>query len=158
MVLRHATIDDLPILLEFEQGVLDAERLMDTTLKREDTYYYDLPYLINEPTVALLVAEINGVIVACGYAKIIQARDCFTFNRFSYLGFMYTKEAFRGNGINKQIIDYLCDWSIHRGIYEVRLEVYPSNTAAIQAYKKVGMDATMVTMRVGLKDKIKKDN
>ena len=33
ITIRKATIEDLPVLLEFEQGVLRAERPMDRTLK-----------------------------------------------------------------------------------------------------------------------------
>lgn len=151
MIIRPATLEDIEDLLIFEQGIIDAERPMDVTLKREKTYYYNLPYLINEPTVQLLVAEINGELVSCGYAKIIKARACFQFDRFSYLGFMFTKEIYRGKGINKKVMKALYDWSEAQGVYEIRLEVYPTNTAAIRAYEKAGMSQSLVTMRVDLK-------
>ena len=153
ITIRKATTEDLSILYEFEQGVLHAERPMDKTLKLKNTYYYDIPNLISELNVELVIAEINGVIVGCGYARIKQARDCFQFDQFSYLGFMFTKEDYRGKGVNKMIMNYLYDWSLSRGIYEVRLEVYPSNNAAIKAYEKVGMQATMHTMRIDLRNK-----
>mgnify|MGYP000400624802 FL=1 len=153
ITIRKATIEDLSILYEFEQGVLKAERPMDKTLKISKTYYYDIPNLISELNVELVIAEINGVIVGCGYARIKQARDCFQFDQFSYLGFMFTKEDYRGKGVNKTIMNYLYDWSLSKGIYEVRLEVYPSNNAAIKAYEKVGMQATMHTMRIDLRNR-----
>ena len=153
ITIRKATIEDLSILYEFEQGVLKAERPMDKTLKISKTYYYDIPNLISELNVELVIAEINDVIVGCGYARIKQARDCFQFDQFSYLGFMFTKEEYRGKGVNKMIMNYLYDWSLSKGIYEVRLEVYPSNNAAIKAYEKVGMQATMHTMRIDLRNK-----
>ncbi|MBT6881386.1 MAG: GNAT family N-acetyltransferase [Flavobacterium sp.] len=153
ITIRKATTEDLSILYEFEQGVLHAERPMDKTLKLKNTYYYDIPNLINDSNVELVVGEINGVTVGCGYARIKQARDCFQFDQFSYLGFMFTKEDYRGKGVNKTIMNYLYDWSLSKGIYEVRLEVYPSNNAAIKAYEKVGMQATMHTMRIDLRNR-----
>lgn len=150
MIIRPATLDDIADLLIFEQGVIDAERPMDITLKREKTNYYNLPYLINEPTIELLVAEIDGQLVSCGYARIIQARPCFQYNRFSYLGFMFTKEEFRGKGINKKVMEALYDWSKAQGVFEIRLEVYPNNPAAIRAYEKAGMIQCLVTMRIDL--------
>ena len=153
ITIRKATKEDLSILYEFEQGVLHAERPMDKTLKGSKTYYYDIPNLISDLKVELVIAEINGVIAGCGYARIKQARDCFQFDQFSYLGFMFTKEDYRGKGVNKTIMNYLYDWSLSRGIYEVRLEVYPSNNAAIKAYEKVGMQATMHTMRIDLRNR-----
>ena len=154
ITIRKATTEDLSILYEFEQGVLHAERPMDKTLKLKNTYYYDIPNLINDSNVELVVGEINGVTVWCGYARIKQARDCFQFDQFSYLGFMFTKEDYRGKGVNKTIMNYLYDWSLSKGIYEVRLEVYPSNNAAIKAYEKVGMQATMHTMRIDLRNRL----
>lgn len=152
IITRSATPEDIPILLEFEQGVIAAERPMDKTLKLEDTHYYDLPNLIKEPLVQLSIAEVDGIIAGCGYAKIIEARDCFQFNQYAYMGFMFTKEEFRGIGVNKKIIDSLYDWSLSKGVYEIRLEVYPSNKSAIKAYEKSGMKTSMFTMRVDLRD------
>ena len=153
ITIRKATTEDLSILYEFEQGVLHAERPMDKTLKVSKTFYYDIPNLISDQMAELVIAEINGVIAGCGYARIKQARDCFQFDQFSYLGFMFTKEDYRGKGVNKTIMNYLYDWSLSRGIYEIRLEVYPSNNAAIKAYEKVGMQATMNTMRIDLRNR-----
>jgi len=156
--IRKATIEDLTVLFEFEQGVLHAERPMDKTLKTSKTYYYDIPNLINDSKVELVIAEINGIIAGCGYAKIKNARDCFQFNQFSYLGFMFTKENFRGKGVNHSIINYLYDWSLSQGIYEIRLEVYPTNIPAVKAYEKLGMVKTMQTMRIDLRNKNLKDS
>ncbi len=153
ITIRHATTDDLPILLEFEQGMIDAERPMDVTLKREQTYYYDLPSLINNENVELAVVEENGELIGCGYARAVKAREYVQFDEFSYLGFMFTKAEHRGKGVNKKIMDYLYDWSLSRGIYEVRLEVYPENPAAIRAYEKAGMHTSLLTMRVDLRNK-----
>ena len=57
ITIRKATIEDLSILYEFEQGVLKAERPMDKTLKISKTYYYDIPNLISELNVELVIAE-----------------------------------------------------------------------------------------------------
>lgn len=150
MIIRAATLKDIPELLIFEQGIIDAERPMDITLKREKTHYYDLPYFINDPDIQLLVAEIDGNLVSCGYARIFKARECFQYDRFSHLGFMFTKEEYRGKGINKKVIEALYEWTRSQGVHEVRLEVYPNNPAAIRAYEKAGMTRCLVTMRIDL--------
>ena len=151
--IRTATIDDLSVLLEFEQGMITAERPMDITLKRSETYYYDLPAMIDHENTELAVAVENGELIGCGYARDVKARQCFEFERYSYLGFMFTKIEHRGKGVNKKIMDYLYEWSLARGVYEVRLEVYPSNPSAIKAYEKAGMHTSLHTMRVDLRDK-----
>ena len=153
ITIRKAIIKDLPVLFEFEQGVLRTERPMDETLKLKNTYYYDIPNLIEDSSVEFVIAEINDIIAGCGYARIKKARDCFQFDQFSYLGFMFTKEDYRGRGVNKKIMNYLYDWSFSKGINEVRLEVYPTNIPAIKAYEKSGMTCSMQTMRIDLRSK-----
>ena len=158
ITIRKAIIEDLPVLFEFEQGVLRTERPMDETLKLKNTYYYDIPNLIEDSSVEFVVAEINDIIAGCGYARIKKARDCFQFDQFSYLGFMFTKEDYRGRGVNKKIMNYLYNWSFSKGINEVRLEVYPTNIPAIKAYEKLGMTCSMQTMRIDLRSKNLKDS
>jgi len=158
ITIRKAIIEDLPVLFEFEQGVLRTERPMDETLKLKNTYYYDIPNLIEDSSVEFVVAEINDIIAGCGYARIKKARDCFQFDQFSYLGFMFTKEDYRGRGVNKKIMNYLYNWSFSKGINEVRLEVYPTNIPAIKAYEKSGMTCSMQTMRIDLRSKNLKDS
>ena len=158
ITIRKAIIEDLPVLFEFEQGVLRTERPMDETLKLKNTYYYDIPNLIEDSSVEFVVAEINDIIAGCGYVRIKKARDCFQFDQFSYLGFMFTKEDYRGRGVNKKIMNYLYNWSFSKGINEVRLEVYPTNIPAIKAYEKSGMNCSMQTMRIDLRSKNLKDS
>lgn len=153
ITIRPATIEDLSVLLEFEQGMISAERPMDITLKREETYYYDLPAMIDHENTELAVAVENGELIGCGYARDVKARQCFEFERYSYLGFMFTKIEHRGKGVNKKIMDYLYEWSLARGVYEVRLEVYPNNPSAIKAYEKAGMHTSLYTMRVDLRNR-----
>jgi GNAT superfamily N-acetyltransferase len=157
ITLRQATMDDLQVLLEFEQVMIETERPMDVTLKREETHYYDLPFLINNENVEFAVVEENNELIGVGYARAVKAREYVQFDEFSYLGFMFTKSEHRGKGINKMIMDHLYDWSLARGIYEIRLEVYPNNPGAIRAYEKAGMKTSMLTMRVDLRTQKKKE-
>jgi hypothetical protein len=39
MIIRKATIDDLPVLLQFEQGIISAERPFDSTLLPDPISY-----------------------------------------------------------------------------------------------------------------------
>jgi len=152
LTVRKATHNDLPTLLKFEQGIIAAERPMDPQIKREETHYYNLPMMLDSERYELAVVEVDGTLVGCGYAKIIAAKPYLTFKEYSYLGFMYTKAEYRGQGVNKAVMEYLYDWSWSKGIYEIRLEVYPNNPAAIRAYEKAGMTPGMQMMRVDLRE------
>lgn len=149
--IRPATLDDLEILKVHEQAMINTERPMDITLKRDETiYYYELDELITSDQSLLLVADDNGSVVGAGYAKIkrIERPQQFTFDEYGYLGFMYLLPAYRGKGINQQIIKQLVDWVKSLGLTEIRLKVYDKNPRAIKAYEKSGFVSHILTMRL----------
>lgn len=151
IIIRKAQKDDLETLLRFEQGVITAERPFDPTL-RQNTVYYDLSELLTSPDAALMVAVQNGVIVGSGYARIEKAKSYLQHEHHAYLGFMYTDPAFRGQGINKRIVEALAQWSISKGVNELRLDVYAGNEPAIKAYEKAGFVRHMIEMRMHADD------
>lgn len=134
-------------LLRFEQGVIVAERPFDPTLKNDPLHYYDIPHLINAAHIELLVAECEGTPIGCGYARIEESKHYLQHKQHAYLGFMYVEPAFRGQGINLQLITELEKWSEQQGITEMRLDVYQQNEPAIQAYQKAGFQKHMIAMR-----------
>jgi len=151
ITIRTATIADLGILYSFEQGIVEAERPYDSTLKNEVIHYYDLKELINSTDAIVMVAEEQGEILGSGSAEIRRAKEYLNHSRYVHLGFMFTKPAARGKGINKAILDALINWSRSMGIKEIRLEVYAGNTVAKQAYEKSGFKEHMLEMRHELK-------
>ena len=146
-----ASLEDLEILLDFEQGIIKAERSFDETLKLGEISYYDIRQMILEPQTEVAVVKINDKIVGSGYAKIIEAKPYYTFEKYAYLGFMYTDTDFRGMGINSKIIEYLKNWCISQNIFEMRLDVYDTNQSAVKAYEKFGFKKDMVNMRMQIK-------
>ncbi len=153
IIIRPATLNDLPTLLRFEQGVIHTERPFDPTLKQgDDTRYYDIPVLINASHIQLLVAEWNDELIGSGYARIEEAKPYLQHRQHAYLGFMYTDPAHRGKGVNTKIIEALKEWARSKNIKELRLDVYFPNEAAIRAYEKNGFKKHMIEMRSGLDD------
>lgn len=147
---REATMEDLEILLQFEQGVIAAERPFDITLKKDPIRYYDIAAMIIKPEVKLVVAETEGQVVGCGYCRIENAKPYLQHPIHGYLGFMYVVPVHRGKGINKQVVTHLAAWARTEKVNELRLEVYFGNTTAIQAYEKTGFTKHMIEMRMGL--------
>ena len=150
IIIREATTADVPTLLVFEQGVVTAERPFDSTIKKEQTSYYNLKYMIHANHIQLLVAELNSELIGCGYARIEEAKHFLQHTQHAYMGFMYVQPLYRGKGVNKLIMDALFKWSQLKNIYEVRLDVYYENIAAIKAYEKAGFIKHMIEMRVAL--------
>jgi GNAT superfamily N-acetyltransferase len=147
LIIRKAGIDDIEILLEFEQEIAATERPFDSTLKEGEIHYYDLKELLTAPDTEVLVAVFDDEIIGSGYSSIRKAKDYLKHEQYAYLGFMYVKPEYRGKGVNRQILDALEKWTIDRGIWEIRLEVYKDNLAAVRAYEKSGFTANILEMR-----------
>lgn len=147
-IIREATLADLQVLLEFEQGIIIAERPFDPTLDKDPISYYDLREMILDDNTCVIVAEDNGVLVGSGYAKSKKARHYLDHENYAYLGFMFTHPDYRGLGINALIVDELVNWSKAQGFIEIRLTVYEDNLPAIKAYEKVGFKKHLVEMRI----------
>ena|SRR5688572_23706558 len=151
--IRSATPGDLEILYRFEQGIITAERSFNQTLKPGHINYYDLKEMLTMPHVHIAVALDGDKIIGSGYARIEASKHYLQHHQHSYLGFMYVEPEYRGQGVNQLIIDALSAWSVSRGIYELRLDVYNDNAAAIRAYEKAGFEKHLIEMRMGLKKK-----
>ncbi|MFK8006783.1 MAG: N-acetyltransferase family protein [Saprospiraceae bacterium] len=145
---RPAHLEELPTLLEFEQGIVIAERPYDPTLDVDPISYYDIKAFINSENAEVVVAIVDDEIVASAYAKIVKAKPYFKYSHYAYLGFMFVKPEFRGKGINGEIIRNLNLWAKSKNITEIQLQVYDENNSAIKAYEKAGFKKYMVTMRM----------
>lgn len=147
IIIRSACHNDMGKLLSFEQELINAERPFDPTLKSSDINYYDIDKMLTSTEVELLVAELDGEVIGCGYARIENAKAYVKFAQYGYLGFMYVDPKYRGMRVVHKIIERLTEWTTSKGITELRLEVYEANESAIKAYEKTGFKKHFVQMR-----------
>lgn len=147
---RSAVLNDLPILLDFEQGIIRAERPYDHTLRPDPINYYDIKALIEAEDSEVIVAAVDKEIIGSAYISIKKAKPYRTYVYYGYLGFMYVKPEYRGMGVNKGIIEALKNWARSRNITELQLEVYNDNHPAVKAYEKAGFEKHLVNMRLEL--------
>jgi ribosomal protein S18 acetylase RimI-like enzyme len=147
---RKATLNDLPILHDFLQMLVEAERPFDETIKDGKVIYYDLQELIESDDAELLVLEDDGALIGCGYARLQKAKSYLVYREYAHLGFMFVIPAYRGLGLNQRLIAALKNWVLSKGVREVRLEVYEENIAAVKAYEKAGFKKLLSTMRCAI--------
>lgn len=147
-LIREATQDDLPTLLDFEQALIAYERPLTPTIKEGKISYYNIKGYIDNPSICVLVATVDNTVIASGYSLVKQAADYKKAAQFAYLGFMYTVPEFRGKGINQLIINKLMQWAADRKLTEIQLEVFAENNSAIKAYNKVGFQSDLIMMRM----------
>ena len=144
--IREATAADLPALLAFEQGVVEAERPYDSMIKAGSVHYYDIAKLIDQKNSLVLVAENSDQLIATGHATVKNSADHLEHDQHAYLGLMYVEPAYRGQGLIQKIIEGLLTWARGEGITDFFLDVYPENEAAVRAYEKFGFRARMLEM------------
>ena len=134
-------------MLLFEQEIIRAERPFDNSLKEgNDVHYYDLEMMLTQPDVKIAIAEVDGNIVASGYARIEEAKPYLKHRQHAYLGFMYVAPEHRRQGINQLIIEYLSTFAKTKGITELRLDVFAGNEKAVGAYEKAGFRKLLIEM------------
>lgn len=150
VLIRAAVAADAEVLLEFESGIIKAERPFDNSLKEGAIHYYDLLGLIRSPEATVLLAVTEQEIIGSGYAKILPAKPYQKYREYAYVGFMYVRPDFRGQGVSQKILEALITWVKARGITEVRLDVYDENAAAKRAYQKFGFRPNLLEMRLEL--------
>lgn len=146
LVIRSATQDDLPILRQFEQGVIEAERPFSQNIRQGDIQYYDLPKIILDEAAELLVAQDGDELVASGYIQIKPEKPHFSTDDFAYIGFLYVVPEKRGEGIIIRLVESLMQWARDKGVTSFKLDVYATNSSAVRAYEKLGFKPDLVQM------------
>lgn len=145
--IRKATENDLATLLDFEQGIIAAERPYDETLRAGEIHYYDLAALLGADHTRVVVAMLGQQLVGSGWAQLRDSVPYVDHTRHAFLGFMYVVPQVRGRGVNARIVDALADWAKDQGVTELVLEVYPTNHQALRAYSKAGFQPHLLEMR-----------
>lgn len=150
--IRTAISTDLDTLYKFEQGIVEAERPMDDTLRTGEIHYYDIEEMINSNDVEVLVAEdmSTDTLVGSAYVAIKDSKSYWTHDRHAYIGFMYVRPEYRGQGINGCIMDSCIQWAKFQNLKEVQLDVYPTNEPAMRAYEKAGFTSHLLKLRMSI--------
>jgi RimJ/RimL family protein N-acetyltransferase len=149
---RTATPKDIDDLRRFEQGIIAAERPFDPTLKAGRIQYYDIDKMLVADDVQFVVAQRGNELVACGFARIDNAKTYLSHLKQAYLGLMYVDPKYRGQSINSGIVERLKQWCCKKGVTELRLEVYAENIAAVGAYERAGFSKHIIEMRLRVRD------
>ncbi len=147
--IRTATAADLATLLDFEQKIIATERPMDPTLIQDQPIsYYPIADYLDADDTEVLVAVAGDQIVGSVYGQIRPRKPFFQTTHLGYIGFMYVRKNFRGQGVSQSLIKHITQWFDQHNITEVILTVYAQNPRAIRAYEKVGFEQHLIEMRL----------
>ncbi len=147
---RHATSADLPVLNQFQCGIIETEAQYIPRRQKQRYRYYDLAALLEDEETRMVVAEADGKLVSSGYVQKRPSKAYLEHSHHGYIGFIYTLPDFRGQGIARQILTTLSDEARAMGLDELRLEVFAGNRVAINTYEKAGFVSNLIEMRCPL--------
>lgn len=147
---RRAVPGDLAALQVFEQGIIAAERPYDPTIRKDPVRYYDIAALIASDDAFVAIAETGGAAIGCGFARKSASPSFTEPPHHAYVGLMYVVPEYRGRGVSRLVLDALSLWAREKKLFEMRLEVYPGNGAAVSAYEHFGFTPYMTEMRLRL--------
>ncbi|MFQ3304964.1 MAG: GNAT superfamily N-acetyltransferase [Polaribacter sp.] len=148
--IRTANLKDLETLLEFEQGVIKAERPMDSFLGNGQLSYYNIPELITAEDTHFIVALSGEELVGSGYLKIENSSHYHKNSKHGYIGFIFVKPAFRGKRISTVVLESLKSWAKEKDLKELRLDVYSKNAGALKSYERFGLTKGLVNMKIDI--------
>lgn len=133
-LLRPATIDDVPLILELIRALADYERLPDEAVATEaglrDTLFGE------RPAAEVVIAEVDGA--SAGFALFFHTYSTFLGRRGIWLEDLFVRPEFRGHGIGRQLLSHLAALAIARDCGRLEWSVLDWNVDAIGFYQKLG--------------------
>ena len=132
--IRPATVDDVPLILQFIRGLAEYERLLDKVVATEE--------LLRET----LFGERRVAEVILGFEQGQPAAFVLFFHNYStflgrpgiYLEDLFVKPEFRRKGYGKVMLSRLASIAIERNCGRLEWSVLDWNTPAIDFYKSLG--------------------
>jgi ribosomal protein S18 acetylase RimI-like enzyme len=148
---RAATRSDLPVIGRLGASLMrahhayDRARFMSPGAHPEHAYARFLGSQLDQPDVAIFVAEDDGVVgyVYAGIEPISwkELRD-----ECGYVHDLVVDEAHRGKGVGTALMDAALAWMTERGLARVVLWTAQPNEGAQHLFDRLGFRRTMIEM------------
>ena len=152
IAIRKATIDDLIIIQELNNGLFELEKEnYDSTLVNDwplseegKEYFSDL--ILNH---YVIVATLNNNIV--GYlAGTIEEKVSYVEVQYGEINNMLVKDEYRGYGVGKLLINNFKEYCKSNNISDIKVVASYKNKNAIEFYHKNGFEEFDLTLTVKL--------
>jgi GNAT superfamily N-acetyltransferase len=150
LTFRLATRTDLPeivrMLADDELG-RQRERYEDPI---PDCYYAAFKQIDGNPTFELIVAEMDGRIVGTLHLIFIPSLS-FQGGLRAQIESVRVDEPLRGQGIGKQMMEWVIERAHQRGAHVVQLTTHNTRTDAHRFYERLGFKGSHLGMKISLK-------
>lgn len=136
LLIRTATAEDIPLILEFIHGIAAFERLTHQVTVTEARLNESL--FGEHPSAEVSLIFVNHQ--PAGYAVYFHNFSTFEGKKGLYLEDIFIKSEFRGRGYGKQALKYLAELALQRDCARFEWVVLDWNANAIEFYKDIGAD------------------
>ena len=125
---------DIPLILEFVQGLAEYERLRDSCVATEEKLRDTL--FSARPDAEVIIARLDGE--PMGFALFFHNYSTFLAQRGIYLEDLFVKPEARGKGIGFALLAALARTAVERDCGRLEWAVLDWNELAIDFYKRIG--------------------
>ncbi len=137
-MIRAATPDDIPALLELVAELAAYEKEPDAATATQDNFTQALFPAGRDAAATAFVAESSGVVV--GMAIWFVTFSTWTGRHGLWLEDLYVRPSHRGGGIGAQLMSSLARVCLERGYPRMEWTVLDWNTPAIEVYHHLGAE------------------
>lgn len=151
MEIRFAQIQDVPGILELLKQVGKVHHNLRPDLFRENAQKYSASgvlALLEDFDTPIFVAVENEKVLGYCFCQLQRVeKDPVLVDRESlYIDDLCVEETCRGQQIGKQLYETVCKYARQRKCYNVTLNVYADNAAALKFYEKCGLSKQKIGM------------
>ncbi len=134
--IRPATVDDVPLILEFIRGLAEYEKLAAEVEATAERLQATLFPATGRPAAECVLAFAEGT--PAGFALFFTNYSTFLAQPGLYLEDLYVKSEQRGRGIGKALLLHLAKLANARGCGRMEWAVLDWNAPAIAFYESLG--------------------
>lgn len=137
-VIRHATAEDVPVLLDLVAELAAYEKEPEAATGTQQEYLAALFPTDRDPAVSAFVAEVRGEVV--GMAIWFVTFSTWTAQHGAWLEDLFVRPAHRGRGIGRALMMAIAQVCIERGYPRMEWTVLDWNTPAMEVYRHLGAE------------------
>ncbi len=152
-MIRLARQDDTQRISELWLEMVNYHQQFDDMMfnaseQGAEFYQQSISNRLNDTNMRVLVAEVDGEVIGyvLGMIADIMA-EVFLPIRSGFLADIYVKDSYRHQGIGKELVERLVLWFQSENIDYFEWHVSSKNTDAIEFWKSIGGETTMLRMR-----------
>ncbi|RVU55562.1 GNAT family N-acetyltransferase [Anaerosphaera multitolerans] len=130
---RDATVEDVPLILNFIKELAEYEKLLDDVVATEELLK---EWLFEKKRAEIFFPVLNKKEI--GFVLFFHNFSTFVGKAGLYLEDIYIKPEYRGNGYGKEIFKHLAKIAMERNCGRLELTCLDWNSPSIEFYKSMG--------------------